>query len=204
MMNLRTISLSSQKANDSFEEFTIGKDRILISKISDHQTWASELLSEYNRNRRRIFTSHKINGRWENSYLPIDLVPSVKKAMRHARNLGAKVLKVSSIILFEPLSGGEKSFPPFWFNVAKANEMTGLHNHSGWSVLSGVVYLQADENSGNLFFKNEEEFEIEPAVGKMIIFPPHLKHGVRLNKSRNERISLAFNLFPFPLPNPDL
>ena len=78
MMNLRTISLSSQIANDSFEEFTIGKDRILISKISDHQTWASELLSEYNRNRGRIFTSHKINGRWENYYLPIDLVPKLR------------------------------------------------------------------------------------------------------------------------------
>ncbi|HAU59165.1 MAG TPA: hypothetical protein DCW45_02235, partial [Opitutae bacterium] len=49
-----------------------------------------------------------------------------------------------------------------------------------------------------------EEFELEPAVGRIIIFPPHLKHGVRLNESRNERISLAFNLFPFPLPNSDL
>ena len=186
------------------EEFSIGKDRILVSRISDHKIWASTLLSEYNRNRRKIFTSHKINGRWENSYLPVDLVPSVKKAMRHARNLGAKVLKVSSIILFEPLSGGEKSFPPFWFNVAKPNEMTGLHNHSGLSVLSAVAYLQADKNSGNLFFKNEEEFELEPAVGKIIIFPPHLKHGVRLNESKNERISLAFNLFPFPLVNQDL
>ena len=187
-----------------FEEFTVGEDRILISKISDHKIWAPALLSEYNRNREQILTSHKINGRWENSYLPVDLVPSVKKAMRHARELGAEVLKVSSMILFKPLAVEKNPFPPFWFNVAKPNEMTGLHNHSGLSVLSAVAYLQADKNSGNLFFKNEEEFELEPAVGRVIIFPPHLKHGVRLNESKNERISLAFNLFPFPLINPDL
>tara|TARA_B100001093_G_scaffold274779_1_gene262673 strand:+ start:2322 stop:2894 length:573 start_codon:yes stop_codon:yes gene_type:complete len=187
-----------------FEEFTLCEDKILISKISDHKNWASALLSEYKRNRGEIFTSHKINGRWENSYLPVDLVPSVKKAMRHARDLATEVFKVSSMIVFKPLSGEKNSFPPFWFNAAKPNEMTGLHNHSGLSVLSGVAYLQADKNSGNLFFKNEEEFEFEPAVGKIIIFPPHLKHGVRLNESGNERISLAFNLFPFPLPNPDL
>tara|TARA_B100000886_G_scaffold120389_1_gene81018 strand:- start:101 stop:673 length:573 start_codon:yes stop_codon:yes gene_type:complete len=186
------------------KEFTICKDRVLISKISDHKIWASTLLSEYNRNREQIFTSHKINGRWENSYLPVDLVPSVKQAMRHARDLAAEVFKVSSMILFKPLAGEKNSFPPFWFNVAKPNEMTGLHNHSGLSVLSAVAYLRADKNSGNLFFKNGEEFELEPAVGRIIIFPPHLKHGVRLNESRNERISLAFNLFPFPLPNSDL
>lgn len=187
-----------------FEEFTLGEDKILVSRISDHKIWASTLLSEYNRNRGKIFTSHKINGRWENSYLPVDLVPSVKKAMRHARDLGTEVFKVSSMILFKPISVEKNSLPPFWFNVAKPNEMTGLHHHSGLSVLSGVAYLQADKNSGNLFFKNEEEFELEPAVGKIIIFPPHLKHGVRLNESRNERISVAFNLFPFPLVNPDL
>ena len=40
----------------------------------------------------------------------------------------------------------------------------------------------------NYYRKNEEEFELEPAVGKIIIFPPHLKHGVRLNESRNEAL----------------
>ena len=92
-----------------FEKFTLGEDKILVSRISDHKIWASTLLSEYNRNREKIFTSHKINGRWENSYLPVDLVPSVKKAMRHARDLGAEVFKVSSMITILSLTRFSRS-----------------------------------------------------------------------------------------------
>ena len=33
----------------------------------------------------------------------------------------------------------------------------------------------------------------------MIIFPSELKHAVAENKSQNDRVSLAFNLFTLPL-----
>ena len=41
--------------------------------------------------------------------------------------------------------------------------------------------------------------EYQQEVGKIIIFPSSLLHGVHANHSSTERISFAFNLFPFPL-----
>jgi hypothetical protein len=32
------------------------------------------------------------------------------------------------------------------------------------------------------------------------LLEPWMRHGVRGNRSSEERLSLAFNLFPFPLP----
>jgi ectoine hydroxylase-related dioxygenase (phytanoyl-CoA dioxygenase family) len=50
----------------------------------------------------------------------------------------------------------------------------------------------------------EDDLEICPEVGKIVLFDPSIRHGVRENRSGSERISLAFNLFPFPLPVVDL
>ena len=93
--------------------------------------------------------------------------------------------------------------PPFWFNIAKCNEITGVHDHAQLASFSGVVYLRCNSSSGHLYFPQSggEEFSITPEVGKMVLFPSHARHGVHPNKSDNERISLAFNLYPFPLPS---
>ena len=186
------------------EEFYLGNDRVLILKIPDLESWLDPLQSEFCSHRRKCKNSHKINGRWENSYLDIDLVPSARIPMRFARKVGLEILNTRSVLLFEPLPGSGCEMPPFWFNVAKPDELTGLHDHAHLSVLSAVVYLQAESNAGNLYFQKSEDIEVVPEPGEIVIFPPHLKHGVSINKSTKERISLAFNLFPFPLPNQDL
>ena len=93
-----------------------------------------------------------------------------------------------------------KSYPPFWFNVAGWKRFS-LHDHAHLSILSGVIYLQAGEGCGDLYFRKEgvDDLNIRPDVGKMVLFPPFLRHGVHSNESSKERISFAFNLFPFPL-----
>jgi hypothetical protein len=126
--------------------------------------------------------------------------------MRFARDLGKEKLGLSSVILFEALSHSLNPYPPFWFNIAKPNEKTGLHDHAHLSKLSAVTYLQAEPDSGNLYFREEgsADLSIKPEIGKIIIFPPHLRHGVKQNCSSSDRISFAFNLFPFPLVQDDL
>lgn len=189
-----------------FEEVRVGTERVITAKVPDSEKWVPTLLNEIDNNQPKFETSHKINNRWENSYLDIDLVPTVRIPMRFARDFGVKILAIRSVILFESVNPVVNPFPPFWFNIAGSEQFTGLHDHSSEAALSAVSYLQADLNSGNLYFAvdNEEDVEIVPRVGEIVLFPPHLRHGVRPNQSKTDRISLAFNLQSFPLINMNL
>ena len=175
--------------------------RLFESFVEMPRGWATNLLEEFFKHQGSVDKSHKIAGRWENQYLTIDHAPSARIPMRFARNMGKDGLDISSMILFEAPSGSPNPHPPFWFNVAGKGEKTGLHDHAHGSILSAVTYLQAEENCGHLYFRKEgfEDLTIKPEVGKIIIFPPSLLHGVHANHSSTERISFAFNLFPFPL-----
>ena len=186
------------------EKLYVGDDSVFVLDVPDQESWMSQLKEEISKHRSRFRNSHKIKGRWENSYLDIDVVPSAKIPMRFARTVATEILGIKSALLFEPLPGSKESLPPFWFNIAKPGEITGLHDHANLSALSAVVYLQADLNAGNLYFEKDLAIEVPPVPGKIVLFPPYLKHGVRKNRSNEERISLAFNLFPFPLPMQNL
>ena len=183
-----------------------GNDFLLEVFPNEADEKCKNLLNEFQTNQRKINKSHKIAGRWENQYLQVDSVPSARFPMRTARDLGKIKLGISSMILFDSPPGSPTSNPPFWFNVAGIGESTGLHDHAQLSVLSGVFYLQAEEGCGDLYFKKEGEMDltIKPQVGKLVVFPPYLRHGVHPNKSSKSRISFAFNLFPFPLIQPEI
>ena len=188
------------------ETLSFGGQKIVEAWVPNRDAWVPRLLDEFNANRKSIERSHKIGGRWENSYLPVELVPSIREPMRFARDLGRDELKITSVILFEQLPFSSNTYPPFWFNLAQPGERTGLHDHVSPSVLSAVVYLVCGEDSGNLYFRKdgEDDLEIFPEVGKLVLFDSSTRHGVLENRSCSERISLAFNLFPFPLPAVDL
>tara|TARA_B100000035_G_scaffold206295_1_gene176375 strand:- start:69 stop:638 length:570 start_codon:yes stop_codon:yes gene_type:complete len=178
-----------------------GGSVIIETFVAEPKKWSSELLEQFLQNRNSSEKSHKIGGRWENQYLEIDTVPGARAVMRQARDIGKDKLGISSIILYESPPGSQNPYPPFWFNVAGMGEITGLHDHAHLSILSGVIYLQAGEGCGDLYFRKEgvDDLNIRPDVGKMVLFPPFLRHGVHSNESSKERISFAFNLFPFPL-----
>lgn len=100
------------------------------------------------------------------------------------------------------------------------------HNPEDWgqehihpnSLLSGVYYLDAPKDSGNIVFvKGHDNTEIFPVAispnvtefnylnskevsfsvsqHKLIIFPSTLAHRIEPNKSKQNRYTLAFNLF---------
>jgi hypothetical protein len=122
--------------------------------------------------------------------------------MKIARGMAKEKWSLPTVALFEPFPKKSHSLHPFWFNIAKAGESTGIHDHAKLAAISGVVYLECKKNSGDLFFRKEgfPDKLIEPQVGNMILFPSALKHGVLKNKSSGNRVSLAFNLISFPLP----
>ena len=188
------------------EILSFGGKKIVEGWVPNREIWVPRLLDEFDANRKSIERSHKIGDRWENSYLPVELVPSIREPMRFARDLGRDELKIASVILFEPLPFSTNRYPPFWFNLSQPGDVTGLHDHVSLSVLSAVVYLACGEDSGNLYFRKDGEDDLEffPEVGKLVLFDSSTRHGVYENRSCSERISLAFNLFPFPLPAVDL
>lgn len=98
-----------------------------------------------------------------------------------------------------------------WININPPNSYNHLHNHAG-SVLSGVYYVDATENQGNIQFERSDhgEYHIPTIVeketyytstrasyaaktGAMYIFPGWLKHSVQGNQSTSDRISISFN-----------
>lgn len=98
-----------------------------------------------------------------------------------------------------------------WLNINPPNSYNHLHNHVG-SVLSGVYYISADPQQGNLQFERTDgaEYHIPEYVekdtyftstratyaaktGGLYIFPSWMKHSVQGNRSSTDRLSLAFN-----------
>ena len=98
-----------------------------------------------------------------------------------------------------------------WININPPNSYNHLHNHIG-SVLSGVYYIDANENQGNIQFERSDsgEYHIpenltkttyfnstratyKAKTGAVYIFPSWLKHSVEGNLSKADRISIAFN-----------
>ena len=145
--------------------------------------------------------SHKINGRWENQYLSIQYFPQLRKLFRNACREGKAILEKSLVVPFKELG---LPMDEFWFNITAPGESTGWHDHKERSELSGVYYLHVPDNSGYIHFRKKDddetfEWEIKSQTGKLIIFDSNIEQSVPENKSKENRISIAFNLCSLPL-----
>ena len=103
-----------------------------------------------------------------------------------------------------------------WININSPGSYNVKHTHPN-SHLSGVMWIKAPKDSGNIVFDNplghqthteinsyNQEFKdqffvhhaywLPPIEGRMIIFPSHLQHAVNENKSNEDRISVSFNI----------
>ena len=152
-------------------------------------------------NRENTTFSHKINGRWENQYLSIQYFPQLRKLFRTACQEGKAILEKSLVVPYKELG---LPMDEFWFNIAGPGESTGWHDHKERSELSGVYYLHVPDNSGDIHFRKKIgdetfEWEIKSQTGKLILFDSNIEHSVPENKSKENRISIAFNLFSLPL-----
>ena len=97
-----------------------------------------------------------------------------------------------------------------WFNIQKAN--SGLHEHTHpSSQLSVALYLQVNEHSSPLTFRNPNPFihfsnyinfddfnysyhNIKPKIGLLLVFPSWLQHLVTPNNEETiDRIVVSFN-----------
>ena len=103
-----------------------------------------------------------------------------------------------------------------WVILQEEDQSTYLHSHSN-SILSGALYIETDEDSGEIVFEkpymynnvfpysmnfkftkyneiNTQLFKYSPKNNQILIFPSHLKHRVDPNRSLQKRVALSFNL----------
>ncbi len=103
----------------------------------------------------------------------------------------------------------------FWVNVNPKYAYNALHEHPQ-SVISGVYYVQVDDKSGSLRFRDPragkrmnpwpvaedkkadqrhwDRVNYKPVAGRLIMFPSWLEHDVEASLSEQERISISFNM----------
>ena len=103
-----------------------------------------------------------------------------------------------------------------WININKPGDYNIKHVHPT-NNLSGVLWIKAPQNSGDIIFDSPNVFEsflenksytddfkkscniddsyhFYPTEGRIIVFPSHLSHHVQENKSNEDRISVSFNI----------
>jgi len=98
-----------------------------------------------------------------------------------------------------------------WLNYTETNQYHHKHAHPN-SLVSGVFYINSNEEFDKIKFFNENYKTIKPEVkewniwnseswwfpvktGGVILFPSSLTHMVENKQGDNTRISLAFNVF---------
>lgn len=134
----------------------------------------------------RIRRSHAFHGRFENTYVPAQLVPALAP-------VSDWVLAQARAVL-----GRDALHWGFWFNEMGPGHRTSLHAHEeDDELLSAVYYIQVPPDSGRLvLWDGDHDVRIEPQPGMLLMFPPELPHEVEENRSAGTRLSVAFNFGP--------
>jgi uncharacterized protein (TIGR02466 family) len=113
--------------------------------------------------------------------------------------------------VYKPKTNCKLEITQSWINFTEPGEYHHRHDHPN-SLLSGVFYIEAEENVDSIFFFNRDYRQIQIAPREhnvfnsdswqfsvkkndLIIFPSSLTHMVTTTKSVGTRISLAFNTF---------
>jgi uncharacterized RmlC-like cupin family protein len=75
---------------------------------------------------------------------------------------------------------------------------TSLHTHEERDeLLSAVYYVTAPAHCGDLVLDlSLTRLRLSPSPGLMVLFPPDVPHEVDVNRSGEDRLSVAFNFGP--------
>tara|TARA_R110000822_G_scaffold88654_1_gene205296 strand:+ start:3541 stop:4119 length:579 start_codon:yes stop_codon:yes gene_type:complete len=97
-----------------------------------------------------------------------------------------------------------------WVNIQNKNSVLTKHSHPD-SIVSGVLYLKADNKSSKIYFYNpnvyrtfvdfikqteynSDSYFFTPQIGDLILFPSWLMHGSKGDKNNSaKRIAFSFN-----------
>jgi len=132
--------------------------------------------------------THFFGGRFENLYLDRDRIPELETVLGTADACAREILRWGTA----PLRCG------FWLNAQGPGHCTSEHTHQELNeLLSGVYYIEVPEDSGDIVLLDGRlTTRVTPSAGAFLFFRPSLSHRVETNRSRELRLSLAFNFGP--------
>lgn len=98
-------------------------------------------------------------------------------------------------------------FENSWMTLYQKRDYAHVHSH-GSADMSGVYYFKTTGTDGNIFFENPvkpmgnslcykyliSRTYYQPKVGRMMLFPSWLEHGVQTMIEDGQRVSISFNL----------
>ncbi len=144
--------------------------------------------------------------------------PNILQNLGEFEEMNRRILQVCERI------GESQNFKPnliyqhqAWVNISPPGASNKIHFHANCH-FSGVYYmsLKAPE-CGSIFFRDPrvasrmltypadkltnftaEEVYMPPEEGRMYVFPGWLEHGVEVNRSDRDRVSIAFNVLATP------
>lgn len=79
-----------------------------------------------------------------------------------------------------------------WLMVYEKGDYAIPHEHFPYC-LSVIYYVDCDANAAPVIF--EDEVEINPEVGKLVIFPSELKHEVKQTEGKRVVVSMNLNQY---------
>lgn len=95
-----------------------------------------------------------------------------------------------------------------WINKNAKHDYNMPHTHPGYA-LSGVLYIECNDQSGKIVFENPTasteypidsthpyfygQYSLQPTPGMFVVFPSYLRHSVEQNLSDQDRWSMALN-----------
>lgn len=144
--------------------------------------------------------------------------PNILQDLEEFEEINLRILQVCQRI------GESQHFRPnmiyrhqAWLNISPPGASNSVHYHANCH-FSGVYYvsLQAPE-CGSIFFRDPRvvsrmltypsdkateftttEVRMRPEEGRMYVFPGWLEHGVEVNQSDRDRVSISFNVLAGP------
>ena len=84
------------------------------------------------------------------------------------------------------------SIANMWLMMYESGDYAIPHEHFPFC-LSVIYYVDCDENAAPTIF--EDELEIKPEVGKLVIFPSEIKHEVKQTEGRRVVVSMNLNQY---------
>jgi uncharacterized protein (TIGR02466 family) len=183
-----------------FEKQTLELFPTKIVRIFDqnYETYKGELIEQILKikSKNKVINVSNVGG-WHSEYY----TPSFNKNLFSYENKLYEMITESVYSL-----GFEVDFHVkcLWFNVNQPGTYNLTHVHPQ-SNLSGVFYVKVPQNSGFLYFENQQNrmnplknesstCVIEPFEGEVIVFNSSVPHGVYQNTSVYDRISISFNI----------
>jgi hypothetical protein len=94
----------------------------------------------------------------------------------------------------------DQKIKAMWVNISPPCSLNWPHDHGKVpdDSITGVIYLKVPKNSGSILFHNPYDnnvvlYQKEYKEKTLILFPCSLIHSVNINRSNEDRISIAFN-----------